>query len=321
MIQAPDSSAGFKIGTAAKMAGISPNTIRTWMRREYFTPSMETSSGERILSSDDVKRLVQLKSLIELGDSIGRIARLDDDALGARLEELRSSSEAGFSNPIPSLADLRAALVSSRESPRLGNTAHFFWNTRSYQNALELKSASEEGETFSIVLFDFQSRNPREKQDILEFAQTNPATPVVVVFDFMPRSTLQELSKARVHLLRWPINSIMMERYLYSVLPLVGNAPREPEETEIPARLFTERQLAALAEIQPELDCECPRHLSSLVASLSAFEDYSSQCIVSSPKDHILHQHLHRETAKARHTMERALIRLCHDDGVQIPQI
>lgn len=321
MIQTPDSSAGYKIGTAAKMAGISPNTIRTWMRREYFTPSMETDSGERILSSDDVRRLVQLKSLIELGDSIGRIARLDDPALASRLEELRSSSEAGFSNPIPSLAELRAALISSRESPRLGNTAHFFWNTRSFQNALELKAAIEEGETFSIALFDFQSRNPREKQDILEFSTSNPGTPVVVVFDFMPRSTLQELSKARVHLLRWPINSIMMERYLYSILPLVGLAPHEPESTEIPARLFTERQLAALAEIQPTLDCECPRHLSSLVASMAAFEDYSGQCIVNSPDDEALHQHLHRETAKARHIMERALIRLCQEDGIQIPNL
>ncbi len=320
MIQTPDSSSGYKIGTAAKMAGISPNTIRTWMRREYFTPSMETDSGERILSSDDVRRLVNLKSLIELGDSIGRIAKLDDPALAARLDELRAARDSGaFANQIPSLADLRAALISHRESPRLANAAHFFWNARSYDSITDLNFAIEQGEEFSIALFDFQARKPSEKQEIVAFAAANPTVPVIVIFDFAPRATLQELSKARVHLLRWPINSIMMERYLYGILPLVGKTPAEIEDEKIPDRLFNERQLAVLSDAQPNLDCECPRHISALVASLSAFEDYSQQCVADSNSNEALHRHLRRETAKARHTMERALIRLCKEDGIQIP--
>lgn len=320
MVHESSTSSGYKIGTAAKMAGISPNTIRTWMRRDYFQASIETESGERILSSEDLRRLKTLKTLIDLGDSIGRIAKLGDAELERRLGELRASSDSNFSNEIPSLVDLEAAFVSPPSSARLSSAVPLFWNTHSFESVSQLAERCKTDNSLSIALIEFQTRNPREKDDILSFVEENPEISVVVVFDFMHRAHLQDLANANVHMLRWPINSIMFERYLYSMLPHVSrNRIQNTSAVETPAQLLDERQLEILCNTVPTLACECPRHVSSLVSSLCAFEEYSKQCVSISPQDKELHDYLFRETARARHIMELALIRLCREDGVEIP--
>ncbi|MBD5780005.1 MerR family transcriptional regulator [Pelagicoccus sp. NFK12] len=321
MIQESDASSGYKIGTAAKMAGISPNTIRTWMRRDYFTTSIETDSGERILSSDDLKRLINLKSLIDLGDSIGQIARLDNETLQKRLAELKSTSESSYANEIPSLTDLEAGFVTPANSVRLSAATPLFWNSKSFDSVETLTSYVENEHNLSIALIDSQGPNPAEKAAIIEFAKRFPEITVVLIFDFMPRGLLKDLAKAQVHLLRWPINSIMLERYLYSLMPSISH-PRSRSSVinEPPPRLFNERQLSEIANSLPELECECPRHVSSIITSLGAFEDYSEQCLNASEKDKEIHEYLYNETAKARRIMELALIRLCKEDGIEIPQ-
>ncbi len=321
MIQENDASTGYKIGTAAKMAGISPNTIRTWMRRDYFTASIETESGERILSSQDLKRLISLKALIDKGDSIGQIARLEDEALQARLAELKSTGEHSYANEIPSLTDLEAAFVTPSTSVRLASAIPLFWDSKKFDSVESLAQHAAGKHKISIALIDSQGPNPEEKAAILEFAKKNPEIKVVLIFDFMARSLLRDLAKAQVHLLRWPINSIMLERYLYSLMPSISH-PRSHAATmaEPPPRLFNERQLTEIANSLPELACECPRHVSSLISSLGAFEDYSQQCLNATEKDREIHEYLYNETAKARRTMELALIRLCKEDGIEIPK-
>ncbi|EDY84176.1 transcriptional regulator, MerR family protein [Verrucomicrobiia bacterium DG1235] len=320
MIHENDASTGYKIGTAAKMAGISPNTIRTWMRRDYFTASIETESGERILSSENLKRLISLKSLIDLGDSIGQIAKLDNEALQKRLAELKSTSDHAFSNEIPSLADLEAGFVGPPASVRLSSANHLFWNSKKFDSVDSLTEHVSGNHNLSIVLIDSQGPNPNEKNAVLEFARSHPEIAVVLIFDFMARSIMQELAKAQVHLLRWPINSIMLERYLYSLTPsLPQSSANAAMLAEPPPRLLSERQLTNLTNSAPELDCECPRHVSSIVASLCAFEDYSQQCLSETSEDRMLHEFLYAETARARRIMERALIRLCKEDGIEIP--
>lgn len=321
MIQENEPASGYKIGTAAKMAGISPNTIRTWMRRDYFTASIETETGERILSSDDLKRLINLKSLIDLGDSIGQIARLDSQALQSRLGELRSTSEHAFANEIPSLANLEAGFVSPPSSIRLSSAKPLFWNSRSFESLDSLADFLKGEHNLSVVLIDSQGSKSAEKAAILDFSLKHPEITVVLIFDFMQRSTLKELAKAQVHLLRWPINSIMLERYLYSIMPArvsVKGGDAAPAG-EIPPRLFNEQQLTTITNSAPELDCECPRHVSTIINSLCAFEDYTNQCLKECDKDGEIHEYLQEETARARRIMELALLRVCKEDGIEIP--
>lgn len=321
MIQENEPTAGYKIGTAAKMAGISPNTIRTWMRRDYFTASIETETGERILSSEDLKRLINLKSLIDLGDSIGQIARLDNDSLRKRLGELRSTSENTYSNNIPSLANLEAAFVSPSSSIRLSSAKPLFWNSKSFTSLNDFNEYIKDEHSISVVLIDSQKSNSEEKKAVLDFSLKNPELTVVLIFDFMKRSLLRDLAKAQVHLLRWPINSIMLERYLYSIMPSLTSKQSRTDASngEVPPRLLDESQLTRITNSAPDLDCECPRHVSSIITSLCAFEDYSEQCMNATDKDQKLHDYLKNETARSRRIMELALLRICKEDGIELP--
>ena len=85
-------------------------------------------------------------------------------------------------------------------------------------------------------------------------------------------------------------------------------------------RILSDRQLLAISSSTPKLKCECPQHMSALVSSLTGFEDYCARCEVESPEDTILHAHLGKEVAKARHIVEKALVYLCETDQLEIPK-
>ena len=87
---------------------------------------------------------------------------------------------------------------------------------------------------------------------------------------------------------------------------------------EIPARLFTDQELAQLNRIRSDIECECPRHLSEIVATIAAFEAYSEHCENKNEDDAALHAHLHLASAKARAIMEEALDRLVEAENIHL---
>jgi hypothetical protein len=91
-----------------------------------------------------------------------------------------------------------------------------------------------------------------------------------------------------------------------------------PEAFEIARRQFNIDDLLRLAEASPVIECECPRHLISLIRSLTAFEIYSANCESRSPQDAALHQYLHAQTSQARATIEGALTRLMEIEGIDL---
>ena len=86
----------------------------------------------------------------------------------------------------------------------------------------------------------------------------------------------------------------------------------------VPDRRFSARQLAHLLEITSSVDCECPNHLSKLVESLVAFEDYSKDCESRDAEDREIHAMLYRTTARARGVMEEALIVLMQHENIEL---
>ena len=83
-------------------------------------------------------------------------------------------------------------------------------------------------------------------------------------------------------------------------------------------RLFSQSQLGRLQEIQSAVRCECPSHLSELVTSLAAFEEYSRSCENRDSQDAKLHSHLYKQTSRARRLMEEALLALCQYEKIEL---
>jgi DNA-binding transcriptional MerR regulator len=67
----------YRIGTVARMAGISTHALRAWERR-YGVPAPERSEGgARLYSEAEVERLRLLKRAVDRGHAIGRLVPLD----------------------------------------------------------------------------------------------------------------------------------------------------------------------------------------------------------------------------------------------------
>jgi DNA-binding transcriptional MerR regulator/methylmalonyl-CoA mutase cobalamin-binding subunit len=71
------SAGGYRIGTVARLAGLTTHAIRVWERRYGAAAPSRSSGGARLYSDDDVQRFKLIKRLLERGYSTRAIANLD----------------------------------------------------------------------------------------------------------------------------------------------------------------------------------------------------------------------------------------------------
>ena len=133
-------------------------------------------------------------------------------------------------------------------------------------------------------------------------------------------------------LVRSPIRLAQLRRVLLDQIMIAraqtsNAAPMAPSsraalpvsmESDPPERRFDDIQLARLLEVSTSIDCECPNHISSLVAALVAFEDYSMRCEARDEADAALHSHLSERTALVRSQMESMLADVCSHEGISV---
>jgi DNA-binding transcriptional MerR regulator len=69
--------ATYRIGTAARLTGLSEHLIRVWERRYRAVQPRRTASGVRLYSEADLTRLRLLRRVTDQGHAIGSVAGLD----------------------------------------------------------------------------------------------------------------------------------------------------------------------------------------------------------------------------------------------------
>ena len=93
----------YRSGTAARMAKMPVSTLRVWEQRYGVISPSKSQSGQRLYSSEDVKRLALLRSLVNQGHAIGAIAHADST-------ELQQLLDASLAAEAPALAPATAAI-------------------------------------------------------------------------------------------------------------------------------------------------------------------------------------------------------------------
>jgi methanogenic corrinoid protein MtbC1 len=86
----------YAIGTAARLAGITPDTLRIWERRYSFIEPSRTEGGHRLYSEEDVQVLRAVKRLVDAGERLGVVAGFGRAVLLARAAE---AEERALSSP------------------------------------------------------------------------------------------------------------------------------------------------------------------------------------------------------------------------------
>jgi DNA-binding transcriptional MerR regulator len=91
----------YRIGTVARLAGVSTHALRVWERRYGVPTPARSEGGARLYSEAEVARLRLLKRAVDRGHPIGRLVSLDRGALerlagvGAGAAEARQQTGAG----------------------------------------------------------------------------------------------------------------------------------------------------------------------------------------------------------------------------------
>ncbi|MGB5810255.1 MAG: MerR family transcriptional regulator [Polyangiales bacterium] len=83
----PPANGVYPMRVAARLTGLTADTIRVWERRYQAVRPERTLGNKRRYSDSQVRRLVLLRRATELGHSIGQVARLEDDDLRRILGE------------------------------------------------------------------------------------------------------------------------------------------------------------------------------------------------------------------------------------------
>lgn len=289
-------------GTAAKLAGISPSTLRIWEHRYGVVAPPKSVAGQRTYSMKDIERLRLIKRLTLDGHAIGTLAHLDIDALAA----LSSRSQ------VPSVGAQRVLVVGQAAARKLEGRLR-------PAPALVLddldhaeRELSRAG-AFDALVILVPSLLASMTDRVLALRTSLPAAHVIVVYSFGAEAVAEALRAAGVTVRREPVSGKELARLIVASRPIATAATRS---SATQSRRYTDAELVTLTEIPSAVACECPRHLAEIVTLLVSFELYSTECATRNQNDAALHRHLHEVTSAARTMLEEALARVVIEEGL-----
>ena len=306
-------SQSFGIGAVARRTGLSTSNIRMWEARYSAVEPQRTPTNRRLYCARDVERLTVLRNLTQRGHAIGNIAHLD-------LEDLKTCLDEEVATPATPQHRVLVVGESLERVVRAG-TIPGQQLVGSFPDLSGVTSSKEIPES-DFVLIETETLFPETIASVRELIQSTKASHNILIYHFTTSRTATALAKAipGLTLLVAPVSDAQLRRECLLRFQALqdGGAVLPTDSGPLPERLYTQHQLARLAQLTTTVDCECPQHLAGLLKSLSAFEKYSGECEDRNPKDAVLHTFLHRTTAKARRSLEEALQHVLQSEGISL---
>jgi hypothetical protein len=225
-----------------------------------------------------------------------------------------------------------------RENPQALRDVEVVWSGTSLEAFQEEVRAKRP----DVLALDFLELNAVETGVVPALLEDSGARHAIVTYRFAKRGVLQQYPAGKVRLLQGPISLSLLRAHVHlavlddmlqppakvapaqasAPVPTVGPNAGVMASVPVPAipkpPRYTPETLGKLLEISSAVQCECPNHLSQLVSSLQAFEEYSKHCENRNEADRQAHAMLYRYTAAARAVMEEALAALVKHEGIQL---
>lgn len=303
---APQPMPLLRSGTAARLAGLTPSTLRIWEHRYGVVSPPKSPAGQRTYSMADIQRLRLIKRLTLEGHAIGTIAGLPHDELLRLATGDRESS-----------ADEQRVLV-------IGNAVAQKLEGRLRPSVALVLDDLDHAEknvpacgAADVLVVHVASLHPSVSERVLALRAELPARGVIVVYSFGAEAVADALRAAGVTVRREPVAGKELARLIVGLkarpvaaLALTGAGPAP--------RLYSDAELVSLSETPSSVACECPRHLAEIVTLLVDFERYSAECQTQNAADAQLHQHLYEVASGARTMFEQALAKVVLDEGLVV---
>jgi MerR family transcriptional regulator, light-induced transcriptional regulator len=309
----------YEIRAVSRLTGVHPVTLRAWERRYGAVQTRRSETGgRRLYSEEDVQRLSLIKSLVDLGESVGQVAALPTGELNRRLDAALSA-RTGQSKPG---ALVRVAAFGPRLAAMLrGNFSYRGIELVGVHSDIEACRQGSADSGADVVVLEFTGVHEDTRDTVLACMQRSGAGRAVVMYDFGNLASVASLKALPVTAVRGPAEPEDIARACVAVTTPAREARQAeavPEPSgEIPRRRYSGARLNRLRESSTHIGCECPHQLATLVGQLYAFEDYSAECENRHPEDARMHAYLHEVAARCRAELEEALERLIRFEGLE----
>lgn len=323
----------YRSSAAARMVNIPVATLRVWERRYQVVGPAQAASGHRLYSSQDVRRLVLIKQLVNKGHGIGMLARMQTPQLQDLLHEaelaeglLQRSAAPAPARParVPeALNRLRVLLVGPDAGTRWRTTLEAVPEL-DVVGSLDASPQSElrvQHLQADMVVAELGALHMETVDWLVRLTKLVNARQMCVIYGFANSQVLEALRARGVILRRSPLAPDELSQALVDTVrgwQSVSEALLTLPDPAPPPR-FDAPGLVSLAQSMPRVACECPQHLSELVTMLGQFEAYSADCESRQPADVTLHAYLYRVAGHARALMEEALATVAKAEGVALP--
>jgi hypothetical protein len=335
---------GHRSGVAARLAGLSAATLRVWERRYRLTATERSSTGQRLYSAPQVRRLGVLKQLVDQGHAIGTLAALPDE----RLLDMLDAGAAGPLAPggaagqggVLDVAAIGAGLVQRLAAAiggglplRLHGSAASLGHTD--QLTAGYKAASVSAGPL-VLLIELAEPDGSDLEGLVAARARVGAAAAVVMYRFCSSATVRTLRAGGFLVARFPAElgelpllcRAALQRRGAVVPALVRPLARASTSTStagVSAPRFDDVTLAAIGQRDQRRENaaggaghEGARMLADMLLQVGSFERYSARCAAGgsdaqsndNASDAALHRHLELVSGKARLLLEGAMDRL-----------
>jgi len=324
----------YRSSAAARMVNIPVATLRVWERRYRVVGPAQAASGQRLYSSQDIRRLVLIKQMVNRGHGIGMLARMGTPSLQDLADEADHTEALLSGHKSASAAHEPRQALGARDDIRVllvGQDAAARWSGRLMETggvnvvgAIDGSAVSElslKHMQADLIVADLGPMHMETVDWLGRLARTVGARQTMVVYGFANSQVVGALQARGVILHRAPVQFAAIKRSMMDAVRAwrsVAQGLRTVPDPARPPRLDA-AGMGTLVQSMPRVACECPRHLADLVNMLGQFEAYSAECETREPADVALHAYLYRVAGHARALMEDALITLAEAEGVALP--
>ena len=296
----------YRIGTVAKLTGISVERLRAWERRYAMLPARR-EGRTRFYSRDQVERLKKMHALIERGHPISSLVDLTSEQLDARLTsrttEATTSQVATVGLVGPNLLVMEQQ---QNEAPRVATAARW----------ANLDAFAEDPLDTTPELDALVVQIPVLALETIEFiGKKLPSARLVLLYQFATAAQIEAAQTAGHPTIRWPATWLEIEQ----ACALTTGAPLRAARSA-PSR-FTDEELIAIASTSQDTS-GLPQHLVDLITQLNAFCEFALDCAdqstlqASDAPSARLYEQLHNDTTHARAQLELALEAFVQSDAL-----
>jgi DNA-binding transcriptional MerR regulator len=319
IIGEPKEGPFYRSGSAARLAGLSAETLRVWERRYGVSNTERSEHGQRLYSTAQVERLRLLKHLVDQGHPIGLIAGLPVE----QLQELNGAVASGQTNVS---GPIRVGVIGQRLKERIAVSGRdsLSLDIRCSSATLEQALPTMANAGLEVLVVELPELDESAVPLIVQAKQSTNALAVLVLYRFCASATIRQLRENGCVVARVPAD--MAELVLLCRTALAGqraalpgehNAPYENGKGEPAPPKFDDKALTTLVTASNKIGCECPKHLAEILMMVGSFERYSAQCASRNPDDEQLHKELEHAAGQARSILEMAMERLARAEGLK----